>query len=106
MTSIACFSNLSDADLAKSRLEAAGIPSFVPEESSAGWMLEGAAPIVTGVRLQVADADVARALDALEVLPPQTGADRFPRHRASPVIFGAAALPPSFSGRPPLASRR
>lgn len=84
MTSIACFSNLSEADLAKSRLEAAGIASFVPEESSSGWMLEGAAPIVTGIRLQVADADVARALDALEVLPPQTGADDSPGAESRP----------------------
>jgi hypothetical protein len=84
MTNIACFSNLSEADLAKSRLEAAGIASFVPEESSAGWMLEGAAPIVTGVRLQVADADVARALDALEILPSQTVADDVPATESKP----------------------
>ncbi|MGY8674691.1 MAG: putative signal transducing protein [Verrucomicrobiia bacterium] len=55
--------NLADAELIKCRLEGAGIPAFVPEESS---------PLaVLGVRVQVADS---RKDDALEVI----GADKLP----------------------------
>lgn len=65
MKTIAKFSFQTDADLAKSRLESAGIEVFTPDEVAGSWMLDGAAPMVVGIRLQVADQDVARALEIL-----------------------------------------
>jgi hypothetical protein len=64
MITIATFSRLQDADLARTRLEAAGIPTDFLSEASDVWVL-GAAPIVGGVRLQVEDADADRARELL-----------------------------------------
>lgn len=68
MKTIATFGHRQDADLACSRLEAAGIPVFCPDESIGGFVgYEG--PMVAGVRLQVNDADAERALELLKDLP-------------------------------------
>ncbi len=73
MTTIAVFGRFQDADLARTRLESAGIPTFYPDESTMSWMVEGALPLAQGVRLQVEEADVARALEVLAE-PPERGA--------------------------------
>lgn len=64
MTTIATFARLQDADLARTRLEAAGIPTRFLSEASDVWVL-GAAPIVGGVRLQVEDELADRAAELL-----------------------------------------
>lgn len=79
MITIATFGRQQDADLARSRIEAAGISVFTPDEAVGGFLgYEG--PLVAGVRLQVADTDAPRATEILqEVLkespeaPSQTG---------------------------------
>lgn len=64
MKTIATFARLQDADLARSRLEAAGIPTRFFSEASDVWVL-GAAPIVGGVRLQVEDSEAENAVAML-----------------------------------------
>ncbi len=68
MKTLATFSGFQTADLAKARLEAAGIPAFFPAEACDVWVL-GAAPIVGGVRLEVSDEDYDRAVEVLAAPP-------------------------------------
>lgn len=68
MTTIARFAQFQQADLVRARLEAAGVRCFYPDESSGTWVL-GAAPIVGGVSLQVADEDADRARELLSAPP-------------------------------------
>lgn len=68
MTTVATFSRFQEADLARARLEAAGIRCFYPDESGTGWMVPGGT-CVAGVRLQVDEADTARALEILAEPP-------------------------------------
>lgn len=72
MKTIATFSGFQAADLARARLESAGITASYPSEACDVWVL-GAAPIVGGVRLEVADEDFDRAL---EILAEPVEADR------------------------------
>jgi len=68
MTTIATFGRQQDADFARSRIEAAGIAVFTPDEAVGGFLgYEG--PLVAGVRLQVADADATRATEVLNEAP-------------------------------------
>lgn len=64
MKTVANCSSLQEANLVRMRLNAAGIECFIPDENSAG-----VAPFHlatrAGVRVQVADEDEARAVDAL-----------------------------------------
>lgn len=71
MITLATFSRLQDADLARARLEAAGINSSFLSEACDVWVL-GAAPIVGGVRLQVDEADAERARELLADVAPST----------------------------------
>ncbi len=64
MTTIAKFGNIQDADLARSRLESAGIEVFTPDDVGGSMML-GAMPLASGIRLQVDEKDAARALEIL-----------------------------------------
>lgn len=64
MTTIAKFGHIQDADLARSRLESAGIEVFTPDDVG-GTMMLGAMPLVGGIRLQVDEKDAARALAIL-----------------------------------------
>ena len=68
MITIATFGRQQDADVARSRIEAAGISVFTPDEAVGGF-LGYEAPIVAGVRLQVADTDVQRATEILQEVP-------------------------------------
>ncbi len=67
MVTIRTFSRVMDADLARMRLESAGIQSLLPDESINSWVL-GEGPLVGGVRLQVAEEDAARAQEILAEL--------------------------------------
>jgi hypothetical protein len=69
MTTIATFGRQQDADVARSRIEAAGISVFTPDEAVGGFLgYEG--PSVAGVRLQVADVDATRATEILNEAAP------------------------------------
>lgn len=63
MTTIANCTRLQDADLMRMRLEAAGIPCFMPQEAESACV--GVLPLIIGYRLQVAEADVPRAVEIL-----------------------------------------
>jgi hypothetical protein len=63
MTTIRNYLNPAEAGLAKSLLEAAGIPAFVADEDSTS---SGYGTVLGGVRLQVQDADVERARQILK----------------------------------------
>lgn len=87
MTTIATFSKPEEAHLFRMRLEAAGIPAFIQDESlvQIDWFLSNA---VGGVRVQIADSDVETAreflaadpasppLDAEDVVCPACGSHR------------------------------
>lgn len=99
MTTIARFFNLMDAELAKVRLESAGIPVFLADEAA---MTSGYGPVTGGVRLQVREEDVERATEMLKgqtgielpedfELPEVSLADLEPR-RATPILPIAIAL--------------
>ena len=64
MTTIATFNKPEDAHLLRMRLEAGGIPAFIQDENlvQIGWLLANA---IGGVRVQVADEDVASARELL-----------------------------------------
>lgn len=64
MTTIAKFGHIQDADLARTRLESAGIEVFTPDDVGGSMML-GAMPLAAGIRLQVDEKDAARALEIL-----------------------------------------
>lgn len=68
MKTIATFADMQAADLARSRIESGGIKVFCPDESVGGF-LNYVGPLVAGIRLQVDDADVARAQQLLESKP-------------------------------------
>jgi hypothetical protein len=65
MTTIATFGSPQAADFARTRLEAAGIEVFSPDDAVAGF-LAYENPMVAGIRLQVAEDDVPRARTVLE----------------------------------------
>ena len=65
MITIATFGSPQAADFARTRLEVAGIEVFCPDNAVAGF-LAYESPIVAGIRLQVAEADVPRAQTVLE----------------------------------------
>ncbi len=58
MTTIATFNKPEDAHLLRMRIEAGGIPAFIQDENlvQIDWLLANA---IGGVRVQVADEDVA-----------------------------------------------
>ena len=60
MTTIATFTKPEDAHLLRMRIEAGGIPAFIQDENlvQIDWLLANA---IGGVRVQVADEDVAAA---------------------------------------------
>ncbi|PAW76686.1 MAG: hypothetical protein B9S32_14210 [Verrucomicrobia bacterium Tous-C9LFEB] len=64
MVTIATFVNLGEAELTKTHLEGSGITAFIPDEFVArnDWFWITA---LGGVRLQVSDIDVERALEIL-----------------------------------------
>lgn len=64
MTTIATFNKPEDAHLLRMRLEAGGIPAFIQDENivQINWLVANA---VGGVRVQVADEDVAAARELL-----------------------------------------
>lgn len=65
MITIARFDNPVTANIAKARLDAAGIPALLADEHtvSMNWLLSNA---IGGVRLQVPDEYAVRAMDLLE----------------------------------------
>ena len=67
MTTIANFTTLHEADLARMRLETAGIPCFLPQEAEGACV--GVVPLIIGYRLQVAEADIPRAAEILRETP-------------------------------------
>lgn len=75
MKTIAVYSRYIEADVARTRLEAAGIEVFFPDEATTSWMVDGAIPLVTGIRMQVAPEDEARAREVLAEPPPPQTAD-------------------------------
>jgi hypothetical protein len=70
LVTVAEFATPIEARLAKNRLEAAGIPTFLGDEETVGnlWHLGLA---LGGVKLLVADDDIQRAMDVLATLPEQ-----------------------------------
>ena len=56
--------NLADAQLLRSRLEAAGFHAFLADEASALWT-EGYVMAIGGIRIQVPDTEVADAKEFL-----------------------------------------
>lgn len=64
MVTIATFVNLGEAELTKTHLEGSGVTAFIPDEFVArnDWFWITA---LGGVRLQVSDVDVERALEIL-----------------------------------------
>ncbi len=64
MKTIATYGKLQDAFMARARLEASGVEAFIPDELSAssGWAV---LPGFEGIRLQVNEADFARATQVL-----------------------------------------
>lgn len=74
MVTLLRFSNLMDAELAKTRLEANGIPVFLAEEAS---YTAGYGPVTGALRLQVHEGDVARAREILSAEPTITLPDDF-----------------------------
>ena len=76
MITVATFSKPEEAHLFRMRLEAAGIPAFVQDESlvQLDWFLSNA---VGGVRVQIADGDVeaAREFLAADAPPPSPDAE-------------------------------
>ncbi len=77
MTTIATFGRQQDADIARSRIEAAGISVFMPDEAVGGF-LGYESPMVAGVRLQVADADAPRATEILKDSQPHDATNEQP----------------------------
>ena len=93
------------ANLARTRLEAAGIPCFLSNENLVA-MMPLYSPITGGVRLHVRESDAVAALEILGTVPvpPATGPDlasfaadapdpvasRCPRCGSSDVAYGAA----------------
>ena len=96
------------ANLARTRLEAAGIPCFLSNENLVSLM-PLYSPITGGVRLHVRQSDAEAALEILRSLPvppatspdeasfaaeaPDPVAPRGPRCGSSDVAFGAATRP-------------
>ena len=96
------------ANLARTRLEAAGIPCFLSNENLVSLM-PLYSPITGGVRLHVRQSDAETALEILRSLPvppatspdeasfaaeaPDPVAPRCPRCGSSDVAFGAATRP-------------
>ncbi|HWC88483.1 MAG TPA: DUF2007 domain-containing protein [Pirellulales bacterium] len=78
LVAVAAFNSPVEADLARSQLEEAGIPSVLADEATSGnfWVLVNA---VGGVKLQVFEQDLARAREILNPVaemgdePPQVG---------------------------------
>ena len=64
MTTIATFNKPEDAHLLRMRIEAGGIPAFIQDENlvQVDWLLANA---IGGVRVQVADEDVAATRELL-----------------------------------------
>jgi hypothetical protein len=84
MTTIATFGRQQDADLARSRIEAAGISVFTPDEAVGGFLgYEG--PLVAGVRLQVADVDATRATLGGDLVQGRTWCSIFGNARSRPL---------------------
>ena len=65
MITVASFSKPEEAHLLRLRLEAGGVPAFVQDENMVqmDWMYSNA---IGGVRVQIAEEDVARAKEILE----------------------------------------
>jgi hypothetical protein len=66
MTTLVRFFNLADAELLKTLLEANGIPVFLADEAS---FTAGYGPVTGGLRVQVSEADAARARELLAQVP-------------------------------------
>lgn len=64
MTTIAVFASPQDADLARARLESAGIAVHLPDDAVTGF-LGYVPPLVEGLRLQVSEEDATRAAEIL-----------------------------------------
>ncbi len=71
LVTIATFSHQTEAYIPKARLEAEGIWAFIADGGTVGanWLYSNA---VGGVKLQVRDADVERAIEILGIEPPET----------------------------------
>lgn len=67
MVTIATFGGPQAADFARTRLEAAGIEVFCPDNVLASF-LSGEGPLVGGIRLQVSEDDAAEARRILEAM--------------------------------------
>jgi hypothetical protein len=65
MTTIANFVKFQEADMARARLEAAGIRTFIPQEAESGAV--GVDALIIGYRLQVPEEDAERALEILRL---------------------------------------
>jgi hypothetical protein len=99
MATVASFSTLFEAEMARNRLEEEGIPTFLADTELVGmaWHL---AQAVGGVKLQVRAKDVERAREVLEDMPrPAAPEDSDPVETESLRAVRAAALGVMF---PPL----
>jgi hypothetical protein len=77
MTTIATFSKPEEAHLFRMRLGAAGIPAFVQDEHVVQlyWLYSN---VIGGVRVQIADDDLAAAREFLAADTPQSPPDAVP----------------------------
>ena len=89
LVTIASFNTPGEANIARNYLDAAGVQAFLPDESAAtmAWHLSGA---IGGIKLQVADRDVAKAQAFLR-------ADRgeLPADDSDDLHHDATDIPPS-----------
>lgn len=89
---VAVFTSRTEAELARARLDLEGIPAHILADDAGGW--EPQFGLSLGVRLIVADHDLARAADVLDlpehvpdpIRPPSREFDRLYRYAAWAMI--------------------
>jgi len=93
MQTVGTFANTAEAEIARQRLADAGIQAFITDEHS---QTLGYQPVLGGIRLQVADADLPRARALLDAPNPLALPEDFEPEGAPPQ---ATALAPGVLGQ-------
>jgi hypothetical protein len=83
LKTLATYATPIEAEMVRNRLLAAGVQAFLADDQTVGWLWHlGTA--MQGVKVQVAEADLPRAREILEALPPPQLEDRPPQAWSCP----------------------